>query len=128
MIKNKLEFIWDKIKANKRIIFEFLLAFFFLLFLYQIMVSSNNNKESEKSKIIQEIKDNRAKNEQLLKEIKQSLDSIHVEQRNVIEKIDGTQNSIKKLEKQRNEKVKYVYTNNVDSTVSLLRDRYSKLP
>ena len=122
------QMIWDKIKDNKAIIFNIILAFFFLISLYKNFTFYNDVQKVKNEAIIQKIDEDIASNRKILKDIKSNIDSLHVAQKYTIEKIDGTQASIKVLEKQRYEKIKYVYTNNVDSTVKLLRDRYSKLP
>lgn len=127
MILDK-QMIWDKIKENKRVIVEVIIALFFLVSLYKNFTFYNDAQKIKNEDVIQRIDDNIVKDRELLKQIKSNIDSLHVAQKFTIEKIDGTQISIKALEKQRNEKVKYIYTNNVDSTTKLLRDRYSKLP
>lgn len=127
MILDK-QMIWDKIKENKRVIVEVIIALFFLVSLYKNFTFYSDAQKIKNEDVIQRIDDNIVKDRELLKQIKSNIDSLHVAQKFTIEKIDGTQISIKALEKQRNEKVKYIYTNNVDSTTKLLRDRYSKLP
>jgi len=122
------QMIWDKIKENKGLILNIVLAFFFLISLYKNFTFYNDSQKVKNEAVIQRIDDDIAANRKILKDIKSNVDSLHVAQKYTIEKIDGTQASIKVLEKQRYEKIKYVYTNNVDSTVKLLRDRYSKLP
>lgn len=122
------QMIWEKIKENKGLILNLVLAFFFLISLYKNFTFYNDSQKVKNEAVIQRIDEDIAANRKILESIESNLDSIHVAQKYTIEKIDGTQASIKVLEKQRYEKIKYVYTNNVDSTVKLLRDRYSKLP
>ena len=122
------QMIWDKIKENKGLILNIVLAFFFLISLYKNFTFYNDSQKVKNEAVIQRIDEDIATNRKILENIKSNMDSLHVAQKFTLEKIDGTQASIRVLEKQRYEKIKYVYTNNVDSTVKLLRDRYSKLP
>ena len=122
------QMIWDKIKENKGLILNIVLAFFFLISLYKDFTFYNDSQKVKNEAVIQRIDEDIATNRKILENIKSNMDSLHVAQKFTLEKIDGTQASIRVLEKQRYEKIKYVYTNNVDSTVKLLRDRYSKLP
>jgi ubiquinone biosynthesis protein Coq4 len=127
ILTNYFQSFWEKIKTNKRLFIDLILIF---LLITSILFNFTkfNKKEDNKTDIVKKLDDKIALDQVTLKQIQVSLDSLHVEQRYLEDKIDGTQITIKTLEKQRNEKVKYIYTNNVDSTVKLLRDRYSKLP
>lgn len=122
------QMIWEKIKDNKVVILAVILSLSLLISLYKNYTNYNNLDRYKKEQIIEKIEESNKINQEILKVIKHNIDSIHVEQKYIINKIDGTQSSIKVIEKQRDEKIKYIHRATDDSTVSLLRDRYSKLP
>lgn len=121
------QMLLNEIKNKKGVVFTVILSLFLLVSLYVNFTHYNETDKLKKEQIIEKIDEGIAKNKEILKQIQLNIDSIHVEQKYTIEKIDGTQNSIKTIEKKRNEKVKYIYINNVDSTVSYLSDRYNKV-
>lgn len=122
------QMLWEKIKENKVVILAVILSLSLLISLYKNYTTYNNLDKYKKEQIIEKIEAGIKANEEILKTIKHNIDSIHVEQKYILNRIDGTQASIKLIEKQRNEKINSVYRASNDSTVSLLRDRYTKLP
>jgi hypothetical protein len=121
--------LWSKITNNKRLILEVTLAFFLLFSLYRNFTSYNESDKIKKEDLIRKIDEKIAKNQEVLKTIQLSIDSIHLENKYLIQSIDGTLLSLKKLEKVRYEKVNNIRNNPPDSTISYLTNRYkSKLP
>lgn len=117
--------LWSKIKNNKRLVLELILAFFCVMSLYYNITSYKREIDVNTIKIIERLDNNIKKNEELIKQYNINIDSIHIENKYIINKIDGTLTSIKKLEKKRYEKINTINNSNVDSTISFLRDRYN---
>lgn len=117
--------LWSKIKNNKRLVLELILAFFCVISLYYNITSYKREIDTNTIKIIERLNNNIKKNEELIKQYNINIDSIHIENKYIINKIDGTLTSIKKLEKKRYEKINTINNSNVDSTISFLRDRYN---
>lgn len=117
--------LWSKIKNNKRLVLELILAFFCVISLYYNITSYKREIDVNTIKIIERLDNNIKKNEELIKQYNINIDSIHIENKYIINKIDGTLTSIKKLEKKRYEKINTINNSNVDSTISFLRDRYN---
>lgn len=121
------EMLVEKIKNNWWIILVIGLSILLLYSGYKNFTHYDEVDKLKKEQVIQKIDEEIAKNQEILKQIKTSIDSIHIEQKYTIQKIDGTLTSINKLDKKRNEKVKYIYNSSPDSTISFLSNRYSKL-
>ena len=117
--------LWSKIKNNKRLVLELILAFFCVISLYYNITSYKREIDVNTIKIIERLDNTIKKNEELIKQYNINIDSIHIENKYIINKIDGTLTSIKKLEKKRYEKINTINNSNVDSTISFLRDRYN---
>ena len=117
--------LWSKVKNNKRLVLELILAFFCVISLYYNITSYKREIDVNTIKIIERLDNNIKKNEELIKQYNINIDSIHIENKYIINKIDGTLTSIKKLEKKRYEKINTINNSNVDSTISFLRDRYN---
>ena len=112
-------------KNNWRIIFEGILILLLSFSIYSYL--TRPVKEiSSKEDILKIYEEDRKKDQETLKSIKRSIDSIHIEQKYVQQQLDGTLESIKKIEKKRNEKISIIRNSPIDSTIQYLSDRYNK--
>jgi len=123
--KQIVQKIKEILKNNWRILFEGIIILLLLLSAYSYF--TRPVKEiSSKEEILKINEQYRNEVQESLKDIKRSIDSIHVEQKYVQHKIDGTLESIKKIEKRKNEKINIINNSPIDSTIGYLSNRYNK--
>jgi hypothetical protein len=113
------------LKNNWRILFEGTLILLLSFFIYSHLTKPVQ-EISSKEEILKLYEQDRKKDQEVLKSIKKSIDSIHVEQKYVQHQLDGTLESIKKIEKKKNEKISIIRNSPIDSTINFLSNRYNK--
>ena len=113
------------LKNNWRILFEGTLILLLSFFIYSHLTKPVQ-EISSKEEILKLYEQDRKKDQEVLKSIKKSIDSIHVEQKYVLHQLDGTLESIKRIEKKKNEKISIIRNSPIDSTINFLSKRYNK--